>query len=64
MRRSLFQHRHYVAIAAVISRLPIGIRSLVAMAFTEALRGTNPAYAAQRFHDAAMGKPISHRDIE
>ena len=63
----LFQHRHYAKIASIIAELPITLSTLtdstdhreaVAAAFTRALLGTNPNYDANRFYEAATGKPM------
>ncbi len=54
MSAPLFQHRHYVAIAATIASLPdVCNRSVVAIAFADTLA---------RFLSAAMGNPCNGRD--
>jgi hypothetical protein len=65
-RRPIFQHRHYVRIAEIISGLPAGgthaLRGDVAEWFALQLVGTNPNYSRARFLAAAKGQPIDNRD--
>lgn len=58
----MFQHRHYVKIAAIIAELPQAIRDEVALHFTKELTHTNLKFDAHRFFAAASGKPINGRD--
>lgn len=58
----MFQHRHYVKIAAIIAELPEPIREEVALHFTKKLFCTNPKFDAHRFFAAASGNPITGRD--
>lgn len=65
-QKPLFQHRHYAKIASIIAELPAfplliesgDHREFVAAAFARALLGTNPNYDADRFYEAATGKPM------
>lgn len=57
MAAPLFQHRHYVAIAAIIATLPECYRDFVATWFASKLRGTNPNFSQERFLAAAKGQP-------
>jgi hypothetical protein len=61
-RTTLFQHRHYVAIAAIIATLTDNERAAVADTFATALHGTNPNFNRDRFFAAAIGKPQTGRD--
>lgn len=60
--RALFQHRHYVKLADIISTMPEDIRPRIALLMAAELRGTNPKFDATRFYGAAMGKPVNGRD--
>jgi hypothetical protein len=66
MARPLFEHRHYVRIAEIISGLPAGgthaLRGDVAEWFATQLAGTNPRFSRSRFVAAAKGQPESKRD--
>lgn len=64
MSSPIFQHRHYVRLAAIIADLPdnYGNRELIADHFAYALRGTNPNYSVERFYAAAMGTPQTRKD--
>jgi hypothetical protein len=59
---STLQHRHYVKIAEIIAKLPVGVREQVANHFAWELRGTNPQYDQGRFAAAASGAPYDRRD--
>jgi hypothetical protein len=56
----LFQHRHYVRIAAIIAKLDA--RHYIAHEFAKALEGTNPNFDSERFYNAAIGAPDTGRD--
>lgn len=62
----MFQHRHYVKIAATIAALKDNFtreeRETIAHAFVAALRPDNPRFDPARFMDAAMGEPQTGRD--
>lgn len=61
-QRPLFEHRHYVAMAAILAKLDAEQFGTiapedVARHFANELQGTNPAYDRTRFYEAATGKP-------
>ena len=66
----MFQHRHYVRLAAIIADLPdtplpglnMNLREMVADRFAYALRGTNANYSVERFYAAAVGAPQTGKD--
>ena len=58
----MFQHRHYVAVAASIAKLPVDVRDLVAARFVADFGRDNPKFDAARFVAAARGKQINGRD--
>jgi hypothetical protein len=60
--KTMFQHRHYKAIAAIVADLNDDIRERVAKHFANALVGTNPRYNIHRFFTAAVGDPAFGRD--
>lgn len=60
--KPLFQHRHYVAIAEIISEWPQPARAALAALFSQRLQGTNPNFDEHRFIAAAMGNPSTGRD--
>jgi len=49
------EHRHFAAIAAIISTLPDAYSGLVAEHFANALRSTNPRFDRDRFLRAVKG---------
>lgn len=62
--KSLFQHRHYVAIAEIIASIgnDHGTRDRIAALFALRLQGTNANFDQKRFLTAAMGYPSNNRD--
>lgn len=60
--RPLFQHRHYVKIASIISLWPEPDRDALAVLFAAELAGTNSSFDADRFIAPAKGKPTTGRD--
>lgn len=56
----IFQHRHYAAIAKVLSEQTVSRDILDALASMFA--NDNPHFQSQRFHAAARGVPINGRD--
>ena len=58
----LFEHRHFVRIAAIIAEIPESMREDVANHFAMALRSSNPRFDYDRFESAATGKPVKNRD--
>ena len=63
MKKEMFQHRHYVAIAALLSQLEPGdspehIRNVFAVMF----KRDNPRFSWDRFIAAANGMPTNGRD--
>ena len=60
MRKQMFQHRHYVAIAKVLADLnadPDMVR-----AFASMFKADNFRFQGDRFYSAARGEPINGRD--
>lgn len=56
----LFQHRHFVAIAAILAKLPPDFpvqHEDVVQHFARELAPTNPQFSRERFTDAARGTP-------
>jgi hypothetical protein len=69
MNRPVFEHRHFVEMAGIISRLPdrhpteeLPMREWVAIHFMGSLANSNPKFDANRFYDACMGNPQTGRD--
>ena len=60
--RPLFQHRHFAAIAKIISGLEPGERRDVAEHFGTWLMFTNKKFDHDRFIAACMGEPSKNKD--
>jgi hypothetical protein len=63
-KNPLFQHRHFVEIARIISHIniPPDLRREVILGFTHYLLSSNDNFDVDRFEAACCGKPINWRD--
>lgn len=60
----MFQHRHYAAIAKLLSEIPLSEEakaSLVA-GFNSLFARDNPSFDRDRFRAAARGEPVNGKD--
>ena len=57
-----FQHRHYVAVAKLLSEMPEGERDSLIKTLIPMFKSDNRAFDAMRFRSACAGKPINSRD--
>lgn len=60
----MFQHRHYAAIAKVISTLDVDVpkRDEIAREFAAMFEGDNSRFDHNRFMGAAHNKPLNRKD--
>lgn len=62
MEKSLFQHRHYKAIADIIQNMDDDVRGRVVEHFAINLRSSNPRFDEDHFIHTAMGLPNNNKD--
>ena len=60
MKKEMFQHRHYVAIAKVLAEESADPQMV--RAFASMFKADNARFQGERFYAAARGEPINGRD--